>query len=180
MSVDDQTPVAIIGQPATTAVDLLRGAGFPVETGYVGYDVRSTQVLAKVDLQLGGGQSLGVRFNAARSLDENIEPWGGLTARSGGAAISSSDVMLAVSHTAIPSGTFVNELRGQIAYRDQDVRLTHREFRLLRAMVDARGRVLTRERLLETVWDEAEVDARAVDAAMRRLRSKLGPGRRRT
>ena len=88
MSVDDQTPVAIIGQPATTAVDLLRGAGFPVETGYVGYDVRSTQVLAKVDLQLGGGQSLGVRFNAARSLDENIEPWGGLTARSGGAAIS--------------------------------------------------------------------------------------------
>jgi two-component system phosphate regulon response regulator PhoB len=64
-----------------------------------------------------------------------------------------------------------------VRYRERDVRLTHREFRLLRAMVDSRGRVLTRERLLETVWDEAEVDARAVDAAMRRLRSKLGPGR---
>ena len=64
-----------------------------------------------------------------------------------------------------------------VRYRDRDVRLTHREFRLLRAMVDSRGRVLTRERLLETVWDDAEVDARAVDAAMRRLRGKLGPGR---
>jgi len=64
-----------------------------------------------------------------------------------------------------------------VRYRDQDVRLTHREFRLLRALVDSRGRVLTRERLLETVWDDAEVDTRAVDAAMRRLRSKLGPGR---
>ena len=64
-----------------------------------------------------------------------------------------------------------------VRYRERDVRLTHREFRLLRAMVDSRGRVLTRERLLETVWDDAEVDARAVDAAMRRLRSKLGPGR---
>ena len=64
-----------------------------------------------------------------------------------------------------------------VRYRERDVRLTHREFRLLRAMVDARGRVLTRERLLESVWDDAEVDPRAVDAAMRRLRSKLGPGR---
>jgi two-component system phosphate regulon response regulator PhoB len=64
-----------------------------------------------------------------------------------------------------------------VRYRNRDVRLTQREFRLLRAMVDARGRVLTRERLLQSVWDDAEVDARAVDAAMRRLRSKLGPGR---
>ena len=64
-----------------------------------------------------------------------------------------------------------------VRYRDREVRLTHREFRLLKAMVDSRGRVLTRERLLESVWDDAEVDARAVDAAMRRLRSKLGAGR---
>ncbi|HET8644377.1 MAG TPA: response regulator transcription factor, partial [Vicinamibacteria bacterium] len=65
-----------------------------------------------------------------------------------------------------------------VRYRESEVHLTQREFRLLRALVEARGRVLTRERLLESVWDEAEVDARAVDAAMRRLRAKLGPGRR--
>lgn len=65
-----------------------------------------------------------------------------------------------------------------VRYRDQEVRLTHREFSLLRTLVESRGRVLTRERLLEAVWDDADVDARAVDAAMRRLRAKLGEGRR--
>jgi DNA-binding response OmpR family regulator len=64
-----------------------------------------------------------------------------------------------------------------LRYRGQDVRLTHREFQLMRALVEARGRVLTRERLLDTVWGASEVDARAVDAAVRRLRAKLGPGR---
>ena len=65
-----------------------------------------------------------------------------------------------------------------VRFRGTEVRLTHREFQLLRALLEARGRVLTRERLLSDVWDEAEVDARAVDAAVRRLRSKLGGGRR--
>ena len=65
-----------------------------------------------------------------------------------------------------------------VRYRGQEVRLTQREFTLLRWLVESRGRVLTRERLLEAVWDDAEVDARAVDAAMRRLRAKLGTGRR--
>jgi DNA-binding response OmpR family regulator len=64
-----------------------------------------------------------------------------------------------------------------VRYRDQEVRLTHGEFRLLRALVESRGRVLTRDRLLETVWEDADVDARAIDAAVRRLRAKLGPGR---
>jgi two-component system phosphate regulon response regulator PhoB len=64
-----------------------------------------------------------------------------------------------------------------VRYRGTEVRLTHREFRLMRALVEARGRVLTRERLLEIVWDDASVDERAVDAAVRRLRVKLGPGR---
>lgn len=65
-----------------------------------------------------------------------------------------------------------------VRYLDQEVRLTRREFSLLRVLVEARGRVLTRERLLDAVWDDGDVDARAVDAAMRRLRAKLGPGRR--
>jgi two-component system phosphate regulon response regulator PhoB len=64
-----------------------------------------------------------------------------------------------------------------VRYRGQEVRLTQRELTLLRSLVESRGRVLTRERLLQAVWDDAEVDARAVDAAMRRLRAKLGTGR---
>jgi two-component system phosphate regulon response regulator PhoB len=66
-----------------------------------------------------------------------------------------------------------------VRYRGGEVRLTAKEFDLLRCMVERPGRVLTRERLLERVWgnDHLEVDARSVDAHIRRLRVKLGPAR---
>lgn len=66
-----------------------------------------------------------------------------------------------------------------LRYRGDEIRLTHKEFELVRYMVERAGRVLTRERLLDRVWGhDAEVDARSVDAHMRRLRAKLGPARR--
>jgi DNA-binding response OmpR family regulator len=65
-----------------------------------------------------------------------------------------------------------------VRYRGQEVRLTHKEFELFRYMVERAGRVLTRERLLERVWGwDSEVDARSIDAHIRRLRLKLGPAR---
>jgi DNA-binding response OmpR family regulator len=65
-----------------------------------------------------------------------------------------------------------------VRYRGEEVRLTHKEFELFRYMVERPGRVLTRERLLERVWGwESEVDARSIDAHIRRLRLKLGPAR---
>ena len=65
-----------------------------------------------------------------------------------------------------------------VRYRGQQIQLTHKEFELFRYMVERAGRVLTRERLLERVWGwEADVDARSIDAHIRRLRLKLGPAR---
>jgi DNA-binding response OmpR family regulator len=65
-----------------------------------------------------------------------------------------------------------------VRYRGEEIRLTHKEFELFRHMVERPGRVLTRERLLDRVWDsESEVGARSIDAHMRRLRLKLGPAR---
>jgi len=65
-----------------------------------------------------------------------------------------------------------------VRYRGEEVRLTHKEFELFRYMVERPGRVLTRERLLERVWGwESEIDARSIDAHIRRLRLKLGPAR---
>ena len=62
------------------------------------------------------------------------------------------------------------------------VNLTRREFDLLRALVEARGRVLSREYLLDHVWGytaAGEIESRTVDVHVRRLRQKLGPGGRR-
>jgi DNA-binding response OmpR family regulator len=62
------------------------------------------------------------------------------------------------------------------------VTLTLKEFDLLRTLAEARGRVLSRERLLDRVWGYAaagEIESRTVDVHVRRLRVKLGgEGRR--
>lgn len=58
------------------------------------------------------------------------------------------------------------------------VNLTRREFDLLRALVEAGGRVLSREFLLDRVWGytaAGEIESRTVDVHVRRLRQKLGP-----
>jgi two-component system phosphate regulon response regulator PhoB len=56
-----------------------------------------------------------------------------------------------------------------------EVALTATEFRLLKALMERRGRVQTRSRLLTDVWGYAEdIDSRTVDTHIRRLRRKLG------
>lgn len=54
--------------------------------------------------------------------------------------------------------------------------LTYTEFELLRFLVTHKGRVFTREALLNRVWGyDYYGGARTVDVHIRRLRSKLGP-----
>jgi two-component system phosphate regulon response regulator PhoB len=65
-----------------------------------------------------------------------------------------------------------------LLYRGRELRLTAKEFELFRCLVERAGRVLTRERLMERVWgDHGDIDARSIDAHIRRLRVKLGPAR---
>ena len=55
------------------------------------------------------------------------------------------------------------------------VMLTALEFKLLRQLVDRRGRVQSRDQLLSDVWGySAEVTTRTVDTHIKRLREKLG------
>ena len=57
-----------------------------------------------------------------------------------------------------------------------DAGLTATELKILKELVGARGRVLPRDRLLDTVWDtDFDGTSRTVDTHMRRLRGKLGP-----
>jgi DNA-binding response OmpR family regulator len=56
------------------------------------------------------------------------------------------------------------------------VRLTRREFELLRYFVENTNRVVSRDRLLERVWGyRSDVETRSVDVHVGRLRTKLGP-----
>jgi len=55
------------------------------------------------------------------------------------------------------------------------IRLTRREFELLRYLVLNKNRVVSRDRLLERVWGyDRSVETRSVDVHVGRLRNKLG------
>jgi DNA-binding response OmpR family regulator len=62
-----------------------------------------------------------------------------------------------------------------IAVDGRAVRLTRREFELLKCLVENRNRVLSRDRLLERVWGyDRLIETRSVDVHIGRLRGKLG------
>ena len=61
-----------------------------------------------------------------------------------------------------------------VTVADSAIELTRLEFDLFHRLLINRGRVLTRERLLEQAWGYDYVgDTRAVDSAVKRLRAKL-------
>ena len=63
----------------------------------------------------------------------------------------------------------------EVFVNSEQIILTALEFRLLRQLVDRRGRVQSRDQLLSDVWGySAEVNTRTVDTHIKRLREKLG------
>jgi two-component system phosphate regulon response regulator PhoB len=70
----------------------------------------------------------------------------------------------------------IDPARHQVAIAGKRVDLTALEFKLLRTLMQRRGRVQERDRLLNDVWGyESVIDTRTIDTHVRRLREKLGP-----
>jgi len=68
----------------------------------------------------------------------------------------------------------VDPARRTVRWKEREVRLTAKEFGLLLALLEARGRVLSRQVLLEQVWGYSYSEGtRTVDVHVRRLREKL-------
>ena len=65
--------------------------------------------------------------------------------------------------------------RREVRRGGEPIELSDLEFRMLVAVIEAQGRVLTRNRLIETVYGlDRDVFGRTIDVAIRRLRAKLG------
>ena len=65
--------------------------------------------------------------------------------------------------------------RHEVTVAGEPLVLTATEFKLLEILIRRRGRVQTRDRLLQDVWGyDNPIDSRTVDTHMRRLREKLG------
>ncbi len=72
-------------------------------------------------------------------------------------------------------GLVMNNEAHQVTIDDKQIDLTLKEYNILQKLISSRGRVYTREQLLDDIWGYDYVgDARNVDSHVARLRSKLG------
>ena len=94
-----------------------------------------------------------------------------LARRAGGPLTQGSDL---VSHGRV----VLDRARHELVVDGRRVALTATEVTVMTALVAARGRVLTRDDLLNLVWGEDDLDVglRAVDNLVLRLRRKIGDG----
>ena len=72
-----------------------------------------------------------------------------------------------------PDRLVVDPLGGTAVYRSQRVPLPPREARLLALLVDGTSRVVTREEIVDRVWNGKQCNPRIVDVTVHRLRAKL-------
>lgn len=70
---------------------------------------------------------------------------------------------------------FLDVEHHEVRVGDQPIELTATEFKLLKALMERKGRVQPRDQLLLKVWKyETEIETRTVDTHIRRLREKIG------
>jgi two-component system, OmpR family, phosphate regulon response regulator PhoB len=86
-------------------------------------------------------------------------------------AAAKPDTRLAAGHVVL------DVERHEVTVGGKIIELTATEFKLLRLLIERKGRVQTRDALLSDVWNyDAELETRTVDTHVRRLREKLGDG----
>jgi DNA-binding response OmpR family regulator len=149
------TPILVLSARGTT-IDRIAG----LEDGaddYLPKPFSPAELVVRVKAILRRA-AIGTGSDAGASAGES-----GATARSSGGRITHNDLVLdPARHEVTVAGTMVQ--------------LTHVEFRLLQTLLEADGRVLSRDQLLDAVWgaEQSEVLDRTVDVHIRRLRDKLG------
>ncbi len=79
-----------------------------------------------------------------------------------------------VEHRIAVGDVVLDPLELRVWVADVEVELPRREFAMLSALMESAGRVVSRERLFDAVWDgEVDIRSNAIEVHMSRLRSRL-------
>lgn len=78
--------------------------------------------------------------------------------------------MLLLEH----QGAYLNSSNGTLVYRDTPIPLTKNELRILSALLMSKGEIVSRERLMDTLWaSDCYIDDNTLTVNINRLRKKL-------
>ncbi len=154
-----------IGLPDGSGLELCRqwraaGVGLPI----IMLSARGEEIDRVVGLEIGADDYLPKPFSP-RELVARVR-----------ALLRRAALPVATELAPAPSPGLTIDATGYTAhFNGQALPLTRLEFLLLDKLVHARGRVLTREALLASVWDAeaADVGDRTVDTHIKTLRAKL-------
>jgi DNA-binding response OmpR family regulator len=67
----------------------------------------------------------------------------------------------------------LDESQRRVWVGDQEVRLARREFAMLASLMENQGRVVSRHRLYDDIWEDADIRSNALDVHMSRVRNHL-------
>lgn len=71
-------------------------------------------------------------------------------------------------------GALLNTGDNTLTYEDEKIALSRNEFRILRILMENKGRVVSRERLMELLWEtDSFVDENTLTVNVGRLRKRL-------
>ena len=146
-------------------LETLRARNDTRDTGVILLTARGEENDRLIGLSLGADDYLAKPFSPRELVLRVDAVLRRLTANpvAAGSVISAGPITVdSAAHTASLNGT--------------DLDLTTTEYRLLLVLLERRGRVQSRTRLLEDVWDASpDIQTRTVDMHVQRLRTKLGP-----
>ena len=109
--------------------------------------------------------------------DYVVKPFGVMELLSRVKAVLRRSPKQEAAHVLTAANVTLDPSRRQVTVDGESITLTRKEFDLLETLMRNRGLVMTREKLLDTVWGiDFPGDTRTVDVHMGTLRQKLGAG----
>jgi len=158
-----------VGLPDMTGFDLLKEIRRHHATPIIFLTARNTEIDRVLGLEIGADDYVAKPFSP-RELAVRVKVV--LRRAQGGAA----EVRGAVAPPATPSTPefTVNPARRQVTFRGQPLELSKYEYEILTTFIRRPGHVLSRDQLMELVWDEPGTSLdRTVDVHIKNIRAKL-------
>ena len=167
-----------VGLPDLTGFDLLKEIRRSHATPIIFLTARNTEIDRVLGLELGADDYVAKPFSP-RELTARVKvvlrrARPALAGPAAAAHTVAAPVNTPLAAPPMPSEFAVNPARRQVTFRGQILELSKYEYEILTTFIRRPGHVLSRDQLMELVWDEPGTSLdRTVDAHIKNIRAKL-------